>query len=269
MDKIKTTVLSLGAGVQSTVMALLSKSGDLPPVDYAVFADTGAEPVGVYDHLKWLSDELPFPVYITSKGNLRDDIKSAIQGKRFVSVPFYTESDNERGGLLRRQCTREYKVDPIAKKQREMMGLKKGARFPKDQYVEQWIGISTDEAVRMKPSRLKWQENRWPLIELGMSRQDCIQWFEKNYPGRTLAKSACTFCPYHNDAMWRDMKMNDKKSWDDAVAMDKLIRPGIRTKQRCFVHRSMKPLDEVDFRNLEDMGQINMFGNDCEGMCGN
>jgi hypothetical protein len=34
------------------------------------------------------------------------------------------------------------------------------------------------------------------------------------------------------------------------------------------MHRSLRPLDEVDFRNLEDMGQMNMFNEDCEGLCG-
>ena len=68
------------------------------------------------------------------------------------------------------------------------------------------------------------------------------------------------------------MKENDKKSWDDAVAFDRAIRHqgskliGMREQQ--YLHRSLKPLDEVDFRTLEDMGQLNMFEDECEGMCG-
>jgi hypothetical protein len=49
--------------------------------------------------------------------------------------------------------------------------------------------------------------------------------------------------------------------------LDKAIRK-FGTKDDCFIHRSKKPLDEVDFSNSEDEGQINMFGNECEGMCG-
>lgn len=38
------TVISLGAGVQSSTMAIMAAKGDLPPVDVAIFADTGNEP---------------------------------------------------------------------------------------------------------------------------------------------------------------------------------------------------------------------------------
>ena len=100
-----------------------------------------------------------------------------------------------------------------------------------------------------------------------MSRQHCISWFDKNYPGRVLSKSACIACPFHNDAMWRDMKINDPISFDDAVDFDAKIRVSQSGKIQ-YVHRSLGPLGEVDFRNLEDKGQLNMFNNECEGMCG-
>jgi len=36
-------VLSLGAGVQSSTMAIMAAKGDLPPVDHAVFSVTQNE----------------------------------------------------------------------------------------------------------------------------------------------------------------------------------------------------------------------------------
>lgn len=42
MPRLK--VLSLGAGVQSTTVLLMSWAGELPPLDCAIFADTGWEP---------------------------------------------------------------------------------------------------------------------------------------------------------------------------------------------------------------------------------
>lgn len=276
-------ILSLGAGVQSTVMALLSVDGTLPMVDAAIFADTQSEPAGVYEHLDWLEAQLPFPVYRVSAGSLRDDIlTSSAASKRDANAPFFSGKaisgaeyfapvpfrNAVDGGMLRRQCTREYKVEPIYKEIRRLLGLKKGQRYKGDP-VQQWIGISTDEAVRMKPAQTKWIINNWPLIDLDMSRRHCIEWFAERYPGRALAKSACTFCPYHNDAMWRDMKVNDPASFADDVAVDRGIRGGTRgVKSELFIHRSLKPLDEVNFQNREDEGQINMFGNECEGMCG-
>ena len=67
--------------------------------------------------------------------------------------------------------------------------------------------------------------------------------------------------------------MNDPVSFADAVEFDHKIRStgaglAVYKEAKQYLHRSCKPLDEVDFRNLEDKGQLNMFNNECEGMCG-
>lgn len=262
-------ILSLGAGVQSSTLALMIKHGEVEPVDAAIFADTGAEPKGVYAWLDWLESQVPFPVHrVMHKDGLLENIKESIKGGRFAGAPFYTESDTSAGGTLRRQCTREFKVQPITQKLRELCGLAKGQRAGKAIRVVQYIGISWDEVQRMKPSREAWIKHEWPLIDRRMTRQHCLQWMaDKSYP--LPVKSACTFCPYHNDGLWRDMKLNDPESWQQAVDVDRMIRGGVRgTSQKLYLHRSMKPLEEVDFRNAEDFGQIDAFGNECEGMCG-
>jgi hypothetical protein len=264
-------IISLGAGVQSSTMALMAAHGEITPMpDCAIFADTGAEPKAVYKHLNWLETQLPFPVYRVQAGNLRDEILGAMAGKNRMDArpPFFTKS----GGMLNRQCTQDFKILPLQRKVRELIGLKKGQRGPKEIKVSQWIGISTDEAQRMKPSRLSFVQHRWPLIEMGMTRTHCLAWFDAHNLPRP-PKSACTFCPYHDDALWRDMKLNDPESFADAVAIDNAIRPGIagpRTPEngQWFIHRSAKPLDEVDFRSAEDAGQLSMFDDECEGMCG-
>lgn len=268
--------LSLGAGVQSTVMLLMACRGDFGVrPDVAIFSDTQWEPRGVYDHLDWLEGEVArltngqLPIYRVSEGSIREALLAGGDNGngRFASVPFFTEG----GGMGRRGCTREYKIAPITRKIRELLGIKKGRRVSKDTFAETWIGISTDEAGRMKPSREKWQISRWPLIEKGMSRWDCIQWFADNYPGRTLTKSACIGCPFRDNAAWREMKENDPESFSDAVLVDHAIRDGGTLRgmeEKQFMHRSLKPLDEVDFRNEEDLGQTNLFMNECEGMCG-
>lgn len=72
---IRLRVLSLGAGVQSTTLALLAAHGVIGPMpDCAIFADTAWEPQAVYDHLAWLMSPnlLPFPVHVVSAGSLRD-----------------------------------------------------------------------------------------------------------------------------------------------------------------------------------------------------
>lgn len=264
-------ILSLGAGVQSTTIALMAKHGEIPPIDCSVFADTGSEPDGVYKHLAWLETLLPFPVHHVSQGNLYEHIKEGFtKGQRIDGRPPFFTGD---GGMINRQCTTEYKIFPIQKKIRELAGIKKGSRGPKDVAVHQLIGISTDEAGRMKPSNFRWMKNVFPLIDLDMSRSSCLNWMEKKgYP--KPPKSACTFCPYHNANGWREMKLHDPKSFAQAVEVDRLIRPGLPGPSRpvgdaWYVHSSKTPLEDVDFQNAEDRGQTNLFGNECTGMCGN
>ena len=37
---------------------------------------------------------------------------------------------------------------------------------------------------------------------------------------------------------------------------------------QAFLHRSLVPLEEIDFRSAEERGQLNLFDNDCSGHCG-
>jgi hypothetical protein len=264
------TVISLGAGVQSSTMALMAASGELPRPSCAIFADTGNEPKAVYTYLDFLKKVLPYPVYKVSKGNIIDDMIGSIDnGTRFPTAPFFTQAEiTGKKGMLRRQCTADYKIIPIKKKIRELCNIGYKKHFPKDQYVEQWIGISTDEIGRMKPSRDKYILNRHPLIEMKMSRQDCIDYLnKKKIP--LPEKSACIICPFHNDAYWHFMKNERPTEFAEAVEFDKKVRTGSRKiRDKLYLHRSCKPLDEVEFDKKENDKQLDMFNNECEGMCG-
>ena len=267
--KRKLVVISLGAGVQSSTMALMSGTGELPKPDCAIFADTGYEPKAVYNYLDYLKDILPYPVYVVSKGNIKDDMLAAKDKSNFLVAPFFTKNKNTgKKGMVMRQCTNDYKIQPIRKKIRELCNIGFGKHFPKDQYVEQWIGISTDEIMRMKPARDKYIFNRHPLIEAKLSRQDCINWLKKNN-FLMPEKSACICCPYHNDGYWNFMKTERVQEFADAVEFDKKIRNITRKDdEEIFTHRSCLPLDQVEFNKKEKSKQIDMFNDECEGMCG-
>jgi hypothetical protein len=259
MTKLRT--LSLGAGVQSTTLALMAAHGEIGPMpDCAIFSDTGWEPRVVYDHLARLREALPFPVHVVSAGNLREDTlaRSKTLATRVAAVPWFMRMPNGDEAMGRRQCTQEYKLRPLQRKAVELMGGKR----PKGG-CEMWIGISTDEAFRMRPSRVQYIANRWPLIELRMNRNDCERWMERN--GWTAPKSSCIGCPFHSDEQWRALTPAE---FADAIVVDRAIRrqPGMKGEQ--FMHRSLKPLEEVDLSTAEDRGQLNLFNNECEGMCG-
>jgi len=133
-DVKTTTILSLGAGVQSSALALMASRGELGwKPDFAIFADTGGEPQRVYTWLSWLEKQLSFDVVRVQKGNLKDDIISSIDDLGRVSaVPFFTKNISNGGkkGKLRRSCTTDYKIMPINKKIRELLGVPKGRMVP-------------------------------------------------------------------------------------------------------------------------------------------
>ena len=252
-------ILSLGAGVQSSTLAMMAAAGEIGPMpDAAIFADTGWEPKKVHEYLDWLEKQLPFPVYRVMNGG---GLLEAIKGNgRFAAVPFFTLN----GGMGRRQCTGEFKIIPVQKKIRELLGYEKYKRIPEGAATV-WIGISTDESIRMKPSQVKWINHRWPLIENGMSRMQCLEWFEQhNMP--QPPKSSCLGCPFHSDKQWIEIKNGDQDEWFETVEIDRFIRYRTKMKHSQFMHRSLKPLDEVNFDGLEN--QMDLWGNECEGMCG-
>jgi len=269
-------VLSLGAGVQSStlfLMALAGEFGDERP-SVALFADTQWEPADVYAWLLKLENVggQELPIRRVTKGNIRD---AALRpSTRFASMPLYTISRKPASateGQLRRQCTREFKVEPITRYIRQhLLQLAPRQRVRKGDHIELWMGISVDEASRMRDNRAPWILNRYPLIERRMSRQDCVRWLESNAARIGMPpKSACIGCPYTDDNRWREMKREHPNEFADAVAFDHAIRRGVRgVAQDAYLHRSTKPLDEVDFENAEDKGQINFFENECEGLCG-
>ena len=260
--------ISLGAGVQSTAVALMAAHGEISPMpDAAIFADTQWEPQAVYDHLEWLmsSNVLPFPVHVVTAGSLREVIgKPRPTGKYArVDVPAFVKP----GGMITRSCTKNFKIEPLRRKVRQLAGIYR-KRSPDHVVVQQWIGISLDESHRMKNTHEAWVENRWPLIEQRMNRWDCLHWMEKNgYP--TPPKSSCVGCPFHSDNQWRALTAAE---FADAVVVDKKLRAeegAQRTaKGELYLHRKLVPLDEVDLRTDEELGQPDMFGNECSGLCG-
>ena len=102
----------------------------------------------------------------------------------------------------------------------------------------------------MKDSDVEWVRNRWPLVELNMSRFDCIEWLQRNgYP--VPPKSSCLGCPYHGDDFWNRLKRDSPAEFADTVKVDQAIRDtkvaGMTEQQ--YMHRSLLPLDQVRLRN--------------------
>ncbi len=299
-------IYSIGAGVQSSTMGLMASAGELLPMPAAgIFADTQDEPGAVYRHLEWLKIALSFPVHTVSRGHLMNyalQVKlSKKSGKHYMQggIPAFLLKPDGKKVLLGRRCTLDFKIEPIRKKTREIIGkpalsawrkrfkseIKESEQAKKEKRPtsrEAWalmqqealvvmaIGISTDEAHRAKPSVIPWIRNSWPLLdEKPTSRQGCLDWLKaKGYP--EAPRSACRNCPFHGDEEWA---LQTAEDFAGAVAYEKAMQEA-HTRQELmegtpYLHNSCKPLGTIDFSsNQPGRQQVSMFGNECEGLCG-
>jgi hypothetical protein len=275
------TFLSLGAGVQSSTLALMAAHGEVTPMpDAAIFADTQAEPASVYKWLDWLEPQLPFPVIRVTRGDMTQEsllIKQRKDGTGSWSkslIPAFIQNKDGTRGIMGRACTYSYKVEQLERAARLHGKVKRGQ---KNVTVTQWIGISWDEIQRIKPSRVAWSQHRWPLVELRMGRRDCLKWMESHgYP--KPPRSACVYCPFHSDNEWRRLRDQEPEEFQRAIRFEKDLQAVKAKTERMrgipFLHPSCVPLDQVDLSTDIDRGQLSLwldeqsFGNECEGMCG-
>jgi len=264
-------------------MVAMSALGELPMIDLAIHADTTHERKATYEFAErwtpWLRDrgvkvvtvqdkcprvntdrvggEIFIPAYtggffqreIIEYFYLPDGSEYQVESGRYEAI--------ESHGVLRRQCTDRWKIKPI---RRYLQSVRNGKP------VELWLGISTDEALRIKPSDRNYIINRWPLIESNMSRNDCIAWL-KLHNLEVPVKSSCVFCPYHDSKSWREIWKENGEDWHKAVEVDELIRKA-RPPYDLFVHPARRPLKEIDLRNEEDRGQLRLWDEECSGFCG-
>lgn len=251
-------ILSLGAGVQSTTLLLMACAGDLQ-IDRAIFADTRWEPSAVYAHLTRLESEAAragIPVERVTGGNLRED---ALASHSSAWLPLHIRNHRGEKGMVKRQCTANYKIRPI---KRAVRALGATAAHP----VEMVIGISYDEMHRMRTSDVRYMRNTYPLVEWRMTRADCQAWLIAHGWGSTM-KSACLGCPFHSDRDWRRLRDRNPAEWAQTVEFDRVIRTRRSDRFDSYLHPSLTPLDLVDLRTVQDRGQTEMFVDDEAGGC--
>lgn len=263
-------VISLGAGVQSSAMALMAALGEITPMPLcAVFADTQAEPASVYEWLDWLRKELPFPVHRVTRGSLREQalrVRTSEAGNKYLKhgIPVFVDDGSGKVGTFMRHCTLDFKIEVITRKLAEIR------RAMGKRHVVQWVGISWEEKHRMKLSRLSYITNTWPLVERHITRQKCLEWMrEHGFP--EPPRSACDMCPYHSDKEWKRLRDDEPQAFQNAVEFETRYQDSWRQVDQMrgvpYLHRSLVPLSEVNF-DQQNNGQIDLFGNECEGLCG-
>lgn len=255
-------VISLGWGVQSWGLAAMSALGVLPKVDAAIHADTTHERSETYTFAKkwtpWLEERGVRVVTVKTEEKRRDPFYSVNKPSTFLPA-YHTYPDGRMSGQFNRQCTNEWKIRPI----RQWLQVNRDR-----QPVETWLGITLDEIGRMKEASVRYITNTYPFIEMldrPWTRGMVMRWLQDNRL-EIPVKSSCVFCPYHDRATWREIKLSGNGDWQKALEVDEAIRKK-RPGYICYLIADRIPLAEADFRSPEDHGQLNLWGEECSGMC--
>lgn len=252
------TVWSYGGGKQSVAIAALIVQGKLPKPDAVVIADTGRERSSTWRYLDDVMrpvlsqiglDVVIAPHSLSAIDLWRGEIVDG-EGKETLLIPaFTTLTKSGKVAKLPTYCSNEWKRRVV------MRWLKLQGVYE----AELWLGISRDEAHRMKDSDVKWLSHKYPLIDLMISRDDCVRIVrEMGWPD--APKSTCKICPHLSDATWLEMQHDDPEDFLEAVQIEREIQ---KRDPNIFLHRSAKPLDEIDFR----FGLTQMFDGCDGGMC--
>lgn len=204
------SLLSFGAGVQTTALLVLVATGEWPRPDAIVFADTGVEYQATYDYLSDVSGP-----YAKQHGLVIITLGPEWRTPHYqADLEQYCLDHRMLPGTWIRWCTNHYKIQVIAHYRKQMMGATTASP------TETWIGISVDESRRavlaIDPTEVK----RYPLIELGMSRLDC----ESVIISAGLAvppKSGCWFCPFQKQARWHQLKRERPDLFDRALQLER------------------------------------------------
>lgn len=234
-------ILSCGAGMQSTALALMSAENaikgrvhkDVPVYDSVLFCDLGAEPAWVYSQVRFIRDActsagIPFYVLDT---NLYQDYLDNFGIRRVVSIPFWTVDENGKKGKMPRMCTLDYKIDRMQKFVRwNLLGYPKGKAMQaedKKRHIMH-LGFSMEEQRRCRPNKHPMFVNRFPLVEMKWTRADSYAYCRDVW-GLDTKASACLMCPFHKNYFYQHLRREHRRDYDDVVEFDYMLEQRQKT----------------------------------------
>lgn len=225
-------VWSCGGGVQSSAIAALIIKGRLPKPDYAVMVDVGYEKASTWENVCGVLQPALAQVGVNLQIIKTTDYRTneLFDASGHLIIPAYRLFEDGTKTKFNTHCSGPWKQKVVMKWLRDQ-----GVEAARD-----WLGITTDEARRVRTSNIKWFAYEYPLIRLGMDRVDCHTLIYSMGWERVL-HSSCYLCPQQDDEQWRYIKNNYPDDWAEAVAMDKRIR---EIDAGLYLHRSCLPLDE-------------------------
>lgn len=217
-------VFSFGGGVQSTAVAVLAARGEIS-IDCFIFANVGEDSENP-ETLRYIREvtrpyllkhNLNF-IEVQKRGQtLRETVMNP--ERRSVVIPAFRRTERATS-IQRRNCTQDWKIEPVTRWI---------AKHYSGQHVQVGMGISVDEFNRVRDRHWHdtdgkrklgfWRQRWYPLIELTLSRQDCVAIIEKE--GLPIPpKSSCYFCPFMRRAEWSAMRAERPELFDKAAELE-------------------------------------------------
>ena len=265
-------ILSCGAGMQSSALHLMSCENALakirgePPVwpqvpiyDISIFCDLGFEPPWVKKQVEFLANaghSCGVPLVILDSP-LYTDFMENFGERRTISIPWWTIKEDGHKSKMPRNCTIDYKVELISKYVRwELLGYKKGQRLREEDKKahEMHMGFSAEESRRCKESPNPMFVNKFPLVEMGLTRADNFAYI-KDVWGLETKASACSFCPFHKNYFFKFPRENEPEQYAQVVGVDELLRdknPKPPMDSDLFISRSRKRLMDLTDEDCND-----------------
>lgn len=247
MDK-KPIFLSCGFGVQSSTLLAMACVGDLPKPDGVIFCDTGAESQETYNFFEKMLHFARFHGVNVQRIQTVNLLNHGITKPEKVLLPPLHFRKEKRRCRLRHRCSHLLKVRPFVAAVRERLGYKP-RQWVKEQVI-QWVGISWEERHRCQRDRLPWLHNVYPLVERGITRNDCFAYMNR-VKAPIPPRSSCIICPLRPNSDWIRIKTHQPDQWERACRYDEAIRDqGQGRYHRLYVHPSCVPLRFADISRV-------------------
>ena len=260
-------ILSCGAGMQSTALALMScenalygtKYPEVPIYDAIIFCDLGCEPPWVYSQVNFISEACKKSgiAFYSLDTHLYEDYLSNFGNKHVSTVPFWSIAPDGSKAKMRRQCTIDYKIVAIHKfVKRQLLGYVPYQRMRKEDIGahEMHIGFSAEESRRVFSSQHPFFTNKFPLVEMGLARPDNYKYILEVW-GLDTKASACCFCPFHRNYFFKYLKDNHPESYEELVALDNLLeekQPQTKILSKLYVSRERKRIEDLTDAECND-----------------
>lgn len=242
--------MSYGGGIQTVAIITLILEGRLPKPDLIVMADTGREVQTTWDYLAQVVQPSIRAIGLQVEICGHDYARYDIVKNGAVLLPAFTRQKGTIGKMPT-FCSGEWKQRPIRRWLR--------ARGVMDTAV--WLGISMDEAERMRASGLKWYQHVYPLIEMiPMRRAQCVQQIQQ-FGWEVPHKSRCWMCPNQSPDAWRNMKRLKNGDFEKAVQLEKEVQ---KEDRDLYFHPLAVPLDQAVEQSEQ---QSDMFDGCDSGYC--